>query len=237
MIYEAEWQPSPNHQISQQMKWIFMVVLKLTDGGGVPHCNTMARNKVITILENTFGPQWLQVVWAWRSLPCYPMEPTHSIWNIARSVKTSDVAMMGGHHGWWWWWWLRKKKGLTVVDTQIKLWQTLMLNLGGGHGTQNVWRSGYCLLMVTWCSWKNALSFVHMICCGVKCLVLYLDNIFNNIMVFSMWNFSRIPWNPRWICANSIWNGVGIHDVYGITNWLGSQPTLIPWIPGGFHMD
>jgi len=31
----------------------------------------------------------------------------------------------------------------------------------------------------------------------------------------------------------------GIHHVYGIRNWLGPQPTLIPWIPygisGGFH--
>ena len=29
----------------------------------------------------------------------------------------------------------------------------------------------------------------------------------------------------------------GIHDVHGTMNWLWSQPTLIPWIPGGFHMD
>jgi hypothetical protein len=29
----------------------------------------------------------------------------------------------------------------------------------------------------------------------------------------------------------------GIHDVYGIRNWLGPLPTFIPWIPGGFHMD
>jgi hypothetical protein len=29
----------------------------------------------------------------------------------------------------------------------------------------------------------------------------------------------------------------GIHDVYGIRNWLGHLPTFIPWIPGGFHMD
>ena len=36
----------------------------------------------------------------------------------------------------------------------------------------------------------------------------------------------------------------GIHDVHGIRNWLGSQPTVIPWIPygildgfHGFHMD
>ena len=29
----------------------------------------------------------------------------------------------------------------------------------------------------------------------------------------------------------------GIHDVHGTTNWLWSQPTWIPWIPGGLHMD
>ena len=40
----------------------------------------------------------------------------------------------------------------------------------------------------------------------------------------------------------------GIYDVHGTTNWLWSQPTVIPWIPhgisgwipwipGGFHMD
>ena len=29
----------------------------------------------------------------------------------------------------------------------------------------------------------------------------------------------------------------GIHDVHGTMNWLWSQPTLIPWVPGGFHMD
>ena len=29
----------------------------------------------------------------------------------------------------------------------------------------------------------------------------------------------------------------GIHDVHGTTNWLRPQPTLIPWIPHGFHMD
>ena len=31
----------------------------------------------------------------------------------------------------------------------------------------------------------------------------------------------------------------GFHDVHGIGKWLGSQPTLIPWIPygipGGVH--
>ena len=29
----------------------------------------------------------------------------------------------------------------------------------------------------------------------------------------------------------------GIHDVHGIRNWLGSQPTFIPWIPHGFHTE
>jgi len=55
-----------------------MVLLKLTDGGSepgynmaepaVPHCNTMARNEAIPILENIFSPQWLRVVQAWMGL-------------------------------------------------------------------------------------------------------------------------------------------------------------------------
>jgi len=38
------------------------------------------------------------------------------------------------------------------VDAQIKHWCLLRLDLGGGHGTQNISRSFYCLSMVTWCS-------------------------------------------------------------------------------------
>ena len=50
-------------------------------------------------------------------------------------------------------------------------------------------------------------------------------------------------WNPCGI-NHSILISHGIHDVHGIINWLGSQPTFIPWIPygipdgfHGFHMD
>ena len=50
-------------------------------------------------------------------------------------------------------------------------------------------------------------------------------------------------WNPCGI-NHSILIPHGIHDVHGIRNWLGSQPTFIPWIPygihdgfHGFHMD
>jgi len=50
----------------------------------------------------------------------------------------SGVATMGGHRGWWWWW-LRKKE---VVVCWCVCWC---------HGTQNILKSFYCLLMVTWC--------------------------------------------------------------------------------------
>ena len=50
-------------------------------------------------------------------------------------------------------------------------------------------------------------------------------------------------WNPCGI-DHSMTTPHGIHDVHGIRNWLGSQPTFIPWIPyripdgfHGFHMD
>ena len=34
----------------------------------VPHCNTMARNEAIAILENASGPHRLRVVRVWRGL-------------------------------------------------------------------------------------------------------------------------------------------------------------------------
>ena len=53
----------------------------------------------------------------------------------------------------------------------------------------------------------------------------------------------ELMWNPCGI-NHSILIPHGIHDVHGIRNWLGSQPTFIPWIPygihdgfHGFHMD
>ena len=58
---------------------------------------------------------------------------------------------------------------------------------------------------------------------------------------------SGIHVEPMWsLCGidHSILIPHGIHDVHGIRNWLGSQPTFIPWIPygildgfHGFHMD
>jgi len=38
------------------------------------------------------------------------------------------------------------------VDAQIEHRHLPMFDLGGGHGTQNILRSFYCLLMVAWCS-------------------------------------------------------------------------------------
>ena len=43
-------------------------------------------------------------------------------------------------------------------------------------------------------------------------------------------------WNPFGI-DHSIFIPHGIHDVHGIRNWLGSQPTFIPWIPYGIPGD
>jgi len=67
-------------------------------------------------------------------------------------------------------------------------------------------------------------------------------------MVFSIWNFSGIHlelfhgiqggYAPiPYRIDHSMIIPHGIHDVYGIRNWLGPLPTSIPWIPGGFHMD
>jgi hypothetical protein len=66
------------------------------------------------------------------------------------------------------------------------------------------------------------------------------------------WNpHGLVPWNPCGL-VHGIQGGYaqipyginhcmiiphGIHDVHGTTNWLRLQPTLIPWIPHGFHMD
>ena len=56
------------------------------------------------------------------------------------------------------------------------------------------------------------------------------------------WNpYGLVPWNPyglvHGIPGGYAYIPYGIHDVHGTMNWLRSQPTLIPWIPGGFHMD
>ena len=76
--YEAERQPSPDHQISQHINEYLWRYSSLPMVGvnqattmaepAVPHCNTMARNEVIAILENEFGPQRLRVARAWRGL-------------------------------------------------------------------------------------------------------------------------------------------------------------------------
>ena len=60
-------------------------------------------------------------------------------------------------------------------------------------------------------------------------------------MDHSMESIWTIPWNPYGL-IHGIHGGYayipyGIHDVHGTMNWLWSQPTLIPWVPGGFHMD
>ena len=61
-----------------------------------------------------------------------------------------------------------------------------------------------------------------------------------------------VPWNPSGLSMESsgihmewcwIPYGIdhsmiiphGIHDVYGIRNWLGPLPTSIPWIPYGLY--
>ena len=57
---------------------------------------------------------------------------------------------MGGHCGWALW-----VVVVVVVEEEggcCLLTCLLMLDLGGGHGTQNISRSFYCLSMVTWCS-------------------------------------------------------------------------------------
>ena len=108
----------------------------------------------------------------------------------------------------------------------------------------------------------------HMILHGGWCSILNVVTIFCNQIRLFLWDSSGISMELNLfhgihmdcsmescgIHVDSIWNWsvhdhsilipCGIHDVHGIRNWLGSQPTFIPWIPygiphgfHGFHMD
>jgi len=73
-----------------------------------------------------------------------------------------------------------------------------MLNLAMAIREQYLLRSVVLLLMVLWCSGKNATLFAHVMCPGVQCSILDVVTIFDYIymMVIPMGfrqNFSRIP--------------------------------------------
>ena len=75
-------------------------------------------------------------------------------------------------------------------------------------------------------------------CRRVECSILILDTIFDNKYhgIFHMELFHGIQGGYAPIpygIDHSMIIPHGIHDVYGIRNWLGPLPTSIPWIPYG----
>jgi len=82
-----------------------------------------------------------------------------------------------------------------------------MLNLAMAIRKQYLLRSVVSLLMVLWCSGKNATLFVHMMCPGVQCSILDVVTIFDyiydgdshGIPAEFQRNSNGIPWIPMGI--------------------------------------
>jgi len=134
-----------------------------------------------------------------------------SIWNNPGRVKywVSWVGIVGGGGGW-------GRRRLLGRPWYTEYIEVILLSFNG------------CLVQVLECSLIHA----H----DVLWSWVILDTIFDNKYcgIFQM-EFQRnpcglVPWNPRWICPNSIWN-----PVESMWNRVGFHMELtIPW---PFHME
>ena len=90
-----------------------------------------------------------------------------------------------------------------IVDgAQIKHRRLPTFALGMTNSQHNEERAVCCLLTVVWFSSKNAPLPMHMMCCGVACLILHVDTIFDNTIggfstEFDVDSSMESTWNPH----------------------------------------
>ena len=174
-------------------------------------------------------------------------------------VCRQSTAAESGCGCWGWWWHGDGGDGGAVVPgvmdggwkkelvddwwRQIEHWHLLMLNLAMAIWKQYLPSLVAYLLMVLWCSSKNATLFMHMMCPGAQCLILdvvtIFDYIYNGDSTDSHGNHSqrlRDSDHFHWNSLEKSWNFHGIGKQNG---WGSSQLLSIenPWNSAEFRLS
>jgi len=152
----------------------------------------------------------------------------------------SGVVMMGGHRGWgrrrllfvdvfvdaWfgWWPWYTEYIKVILLSFNGCLVQLLECSLIHAHDVSWSW----VFNSHTWHYFWQQISWYFPYGISAESIL--------NCSMESTWNCSMESiWTFHGIQGGYAPIPYGIHDVYGIRNWLGPLPTSIPWIPYGLY--